>query len=184
MKIKSVEQYTCPMRCEGDKVYNEPGNCPVCHMHLVQVNEHKEQVEAHHTHHHHDHDMHLKKEKNNKPANGIYTCPMHPEIRENHPGICPKCGMDLLPEKGIETSEEELAYKRMAKKFWIALVLSVPVFIIAMSDFFSFLQLENLASKKVWGWVEFALATPVVFYSGWTFFKRGWNSVLRWSPNM
>jgi Cu2+-exporting ATPase len=92
--------------------------------------------------------------------------------------------MDLVPEQGEETSEEEKAYKKMAKKFWIALVLSIPVFIIAMSEFFSFLQLEEIAPKKVWGWVEFALATPVVFYSSWDFFKRGWSSIVRWMPNM
>jgi Cu2+-exporting ATPase len=92
--------------------------------------------------------------------------------------------MDLVPQKGEETSEEEKAYKRMAKKFWIALALSIPVFVIAMSDFFTFLHLDSIASKQVWGWIEFILATPVVFYSSWDFFKRGWSSIRRWSPNM
>ncbi|MCD6091016.1 MAG: copper-translocating P-type ATPase [Bacteroidales bacterium] len=92
--------------------------------------------------------------------------------------------MDLLHETGIETSEEEQAYLRTAKKFWIALALSIPVFVIAMSEFFSFLQLENITSQKTWGWIEFILATPVVFYCSWDFFKRGWSSVRRWSPNM
>ncbi|MCD6564410.1 MAG: copper-translocating P-type ATPase [Bacteroidales bacterium] len=72
----------------------------------------------------------------------------------------------------------------MAKKFWIALALSIPVFLIAMSEFLSFLHLESIASKNVWGWVQFVLATPVVFYSSWDFFKRGWASIRRWSPNM
>ncbi|HKK10204.1 MAG TPA: copper-translocating P-type ATPase, partial [Bacteroidales bacterium] len=61
---------------------------------------------------------------------------------------------------------------------------SIPVFIIAMSEFFPFLKLEEIASKKVWGWIQFALATPVVFYSSWEFFKRGWSSIVRWMPNM
>ena len=157
-------EYICPMHCEGEKTYDKPGDCPVC-------------------------GMHLKKEEAGtfaSQASGktIYTCPMHPEIRQDHPGSCPKCGMDLVPEKGGETSDEEKAYKKMAKKFWIALGLSIPVFIIAMSDFFSFLHLEEIAPKKVWGWVEFALATPVVFYSSWEFFKRGWSSIVRWVPNM
>src|SRR5690606_137580 len=99
-------------------------------------------------------------------------------------GNCPKCGMELVPEKGVESSEEDKAYKNMAKKFWIAVALSIPVFIIAMSEFFSFLHLEDIAPKKVWSWVEFLLATPVVFYAGWDFFKRGWSSVVRRSPNM
>ena len=72
----------------------------------------------------------------------------------------------------------------MARKFWIALALSIPVFIIAMSDMVSFLNLESIASKRVWGWIEFLLATPVVFYCSWSFFKRGYSSVRRWSPNM
>ena len=155
-------KYYCPMRCEGDKTYDKPGDCPVCGMHLK-----KEETRA-------------------KPVDGktIYTCPMHPEVKQERPGSCPKCGMDLVPEKGEETSDEERAYKRMAKKFWIALALSLPVLVIAMSEFVSFLNLEDVASKKVWGWVEFALATPVVFYSSWDFFKRGWSSIVRWMPNM
>ncbi|MCA1757924.1 MAG: cadmium-translocating P-type ATPase [Bacteroidales bacterium] len=155
-------KYFCPMRCEGDKTYDEPGECPVC-------------------------GMHLNKEET-KPVSGrkgtVYTCPMHPEVKQDHPGSCPECGMDLVPEKAEESSEEEKAYKKMAKKFKVALALSIPVFIIAMSDLFPFLKLDEIASRKVWGWVEFALATPVVFYSSRTFFKRGWSSIRRWSPNM
>jgi len=153
-------KYYCPMRCEGDKTYDEPGDCPVC-------------------------GMHLKKEESSAVAGKtIYTCPMHPEVKQDHPGSCPKCGMDLVPEKGEETSEEEKAFKKMAKKFWIALALSIPVFIIAMSEFFPFMDLETIASKKVWGWLQLILATPVVFYSSWDFFKRGWSSIRRWAPNM
>ncbi len=159
---ESHGKYYCPMRCEGDKTYDQPGDCPVC-------------------------GMHLKKEEA-KPVPGskksVYTCPMHPEIKQDRPGSCPKCGMDLVPEKAEVTSEEEKAYKKMAKKFWIAVILSVPIFIIAMSHFFPFLKLDEIASKKVWGWIEFTLATPVVFYSSWEFFKRGWSSIVRWMPNM
>ncbi|MCF6357282.1 MAG: copper-translocating P-type ATPase [Draconibacterium sp.] len=128
--------------------------------------------------------MHLLQEQSVVSKGTIYTCPMHPEIKKDKPGACPKCGMDLVPEKGETTSEEQLAYKRMTKKFWIALVLSVPVFIIAMSEFFSFLQLQNIATAKTWGWIEFVLATPVVLYCSGEFFKRGWSSIVRRSPNM
>lgn len=148
------------MRCEGDKTYDKPGDCPVCGMHLQ------------------------KEETRPTGTKVIYTCPMHPEVRQDHPGSCPKCGMDLIPEKGQETSEEEKAYKKMARKFWIALALSIPVFIIAMSDMVNYMNLQAIASKKVLGWIEFLLATPVVFYSGWVFFKRGWSSIRRWTPNM
>ncbi|MEE4260774.1 MAG: copper-translocating P-type ATPase, partial [Bacteroidales bacterium] len=155
----SSGEYYCPMRCEGDKVYNEPGDCPVC-------------------------GMHLKKEESAAGSKVIYTCPMHPEVRQDNPGDCPKCGMTLVPEKGEETSDEEKAYKKMAKKFWIALALTIPVFIIAMSEFVPFLNLENVASKKAWNWVQLVLTAPVIFYSSWVFFKRGWSSVRRWAPNM
>ena len=224
-------KYFCPMKCEGDKVYDQPGDCPVCNMHLVPVDKKKSEVTIHDPHNKHEHPeghehlqvrdehqnsdahdkyyctmlcegdktyplpgdctvcgMHLKKledvTKGISKQGTIYTCPMHPEIRSDKPGSCPKCGMDLVPEKGEETSEEEIAYKKMVLKFRIALALSIPVFIIAMSDIFSFLHLENIASKKVWNWIEFLLATPVVFYSGWIFFKRGWSSIRRWAPNM
>ena len=226
-------KYFCPMKCEGDKVYDKPDNCPVCNMHLVPVGdeihkhephqhgEHKHNAENQHqrkqTHEHTNHiysgsggkyycpmhcegdktydkpgdcpacGMHLKKEETKLIPGSeqtIYTCPMHPEVKQDHPGSCPKCGMDLVSEKGEETSEEEKAYKKMSKKFWVALGLSIPVFIIAMSDFFPFLKLDEVAPRKVWGWIEFALATPVVLYSSGDFFKRGWSSIRRWSPNM
>jgi len=206
-------KYYCPMRCEGDKTYDNPGDCPVCNMHLVPVDE---QPKKDTDQHHHEEKaaagdkgiyycpmrcegdktynkpgdcpvcgMHLKKEESTAVKSKIiYTCPMHPEIRQDHPGNCPKCGMDLVPEKGEETSDEEKAYKKMARKFWIALALSIPLFIIAMSDMIPFLNFETIAPKKVWSWVEFLLATPVVFYSGWVFFKRGWSSIVRRMPNM
>ena len=72
----------------------------------------------------------------------------------------------------------------MAKKFWIALGLSIPVFLISMSGLISFINLEALAPRRVWSWIEFILASPVVFYCSWDFFRRGYSSVRRWSPNM
>jgi Cu2+-exporting ATPase len=92
--------------------------------------------------------------------------------------------MDLVPEKPLDSSEEDTAYHKMAKKFWIAVVLTIPIFIIAMSDLFHSQQIESLVSKKVLGWVELLLSSPIVFYCGWDFFKRGYSSVRRWSPNM
>jgi Cu2+-exporting ATPase len=218
-----AEQYYCPMKCEDEKVYDQPGECPVCNMHLVPIEGQKsgKEHEQHANHQHEKHrvddssktlshakgkyfcpmgcegdktyeepgdcpecGMHLKKEESASGSKVIYTCPMHPEVKELKPGACPKCGMDLVPEKGVEISEEEKAYKKMAKKFWVAVALSIPVFIIAMSEFFEFLQLDTMASKRTWGWIEFLLATPVVFYSSGSFFKRGWSSIRRWTPNM
>ena len=174
-------KYTCPMKCEGTKVYDQPGNCPVCKMHLVPVDGNNKHTEHHHV------DLqpeHVHETHSQNTGNIVYTCPMHPQVKKNKPGSCPICGMDLVPEKPQDTNEEEKAYRKMAKKFWIALVLSIPLFIIAMSDFIPSLHLESIASKKVWSWIEFILATPVVFYTGWDFFKRGWSSIRRWAPNM
>jgi len=216
-------KYLCPMHCEGEKVYDKPGDCPVCNMHLVPVGKaqkadsqshktEKQKEENNHAHVHSGHEtnhdkyyctmlcegdktydkpgdcpvcgMHLKKEEKAGSSRTMYTCPMHPEIKQDHPGSCPKCVMTLVPEKGTEISEEEQAYRKMLKKFRIALAFSLPVFIIAMSDMIPFLHLEAIASKKAWIWVQFILATPVVFYTGGIFFKRGWSSIRRWSPNM
>src|ERR1035438_3113763 len=134
----SKVEYTCPMKCEGDKVYDQPGICPVCQMKLVPVG-----------------DMGMKKPDVKLKPGTIYTCPMHPEIKSDKPGSCPKCGMALVPEKGGEIGEEENSYKKMAKKFWIAVAFTVPVFIIAMSDLIPSLHLESIVSKKVLNWVSF-----------------------------
>ncbi len=172
-------QFICPMRCEGEKVYDEPGNCPVCNMNLVPAEDDAaagkgmtgQAAKTGGSHRH-------------RGFGPYYFCPMHPEVKQTGPGTCPKCGMNLVPEKGEESSQEKRAYRKMAKKFWIALALTLPVFIIAISGFFPFLNPENVAPEKFWSWFQFVLATPVVFYSSRDFFKRGWSSIRRYSPNM
>ncbi len=161
-KTRSEEGvYYCPMLCEGEKKYSKPGDCPVCGMHLV-----KEQS--------------LKI----KASQTEYTCPMHPEIVRNEPGSCPICGMHLEPRTVQKNNdEEEVAYKSMLKKFWIATALTIPVFIITMGEMTG-LHLSQFASMTTWGWIQFALSTPVIFYCSADFFKRGYQSVVRWSPNM
>ncbi|MBI1767152.1 MAG: heavy metal translocating P-type ATPase [Bacteroidetes bacterium] len=152
-------QYYCPMLCEGEKKYSKPGNCPVCGMHLV-------------------------KEQKLKTRSTEYTCPMHPEVIRNEPGSCPICGMELVPRIiQKDNQEEEAAYKAMLKRFWIATVFTIPVFIIAMSEMVQ-LHLSDMASKTTWGWIQFVLSTPVLFYCSADFFTRGYRSVVRWSPNM
>ena len=153
------DQYYCPMRCEGDKTYDKPGDCPVCGMDLLKV------------------------EKKSTP-DIIYTCPMHPEIQQSGPGSCPKCGMELVPEKVQKVDEDQKAYLRMLKKFKISLVFTIPVLLIAMLGMFEKVHLDQLMPERAWGWVEFLLSIPVVFYAGWQFFKRGYSSVRRRSPNM
>lgn len=115
---------------------------------------------------------------------GIYTCPMHPEVRSPGPGSCPKCGMNLVSVKTTNKGEEDSTYKKMLQKFWIALALSIPVFVISMSNHLPFMHSENHVLMKILGWIEFVLATPVIFYCGGEFFRRGWSSVRRLSPNM
>ena len=150
------DQYYCPMLCEGDKKYLKPGDCPVCGMHLV-------------------------KEQKLKTNSIEYTCPMHPEIVRSEPGSCPICGMDLVPRIiQKDNEEEEAAYKAMLKRFWVATVLTIPVFIIAMAEMAG----SQIASTTTWGWIQFILATPVLIYCSGDFFKRGYLSVIRWSPNM
>jgi Cu2+-exporting ATPase len=92
--------------------------------------------------------------------------------------------MTLIRQKGAGEDEVDKSYQAMVRKFWFALALSIPVFIISMAGVIPLLHPENIASKKVWSWLEFILATPVVLYPGSLIFKRGWSSVRRWSPNM
>ena len=151
--------FYCPMQCEGDKTYDEPGDCPVCGMDLVE-----EQNTA-------------------TSSKQQWTCPMHPEVVEDGPGSCPKCGMDLVP-KEPEASAEEKTYKKLLKKFWIAVAFTLPIFLIAMSDMIPNNPLHELMAPKFWNWVQFALSLPVVFYATWMFFERAYRSIKTWNLNM
>lgn len=155
----SKPRYYCPMHCEGDKMYDKPGDCPVCGMPLV-------------------------KEESYVPAAKLYTCPMHPEIRQDGPGICPICGMNLVPVQVQPEDVEDDAYKIMSRKFWIAVAFTIPVFLLAMSEMIPGVGSFMMEYKKFIGWISLGLTIPVVFYSGWQFFKRGYSSVVRRSPNM
>ncbi|MEQ8926216.1 MAG: heavy metal translocating P-type ATPase, partial [Fulvivirga sp.] len=158
-KGKGNGVFYCPMHCEGDKTYDEPGDCPVCGMDLVE-------------------------EQNlNSGSSEEWTCPMHPEVVEDEPGSCPICGMELVP-KQPDISSEDKTYKRLLKKFWIASVFTLPIFIIAMSEMIHNNPLYDILSLKYWNWIQFALSIPVVFYATWMFFQRAYYSVRRMNPNM
>jgi Cu+-exporting ATPase len=116
--------------------------------------------------------------------NGVYTCPMHPEVRQAGPGSCPKCGMALEPADDAGGAEENPELSDMRHRFWVSLILTLPVFIIAMGDLIPGNPLAQLASKNVWVWIELLLATPVVIWGGWPFLVRGWQSVVSWNLNM
>lgn len=112
-----------------------------------------------------------------------FTCPMHPEVIQDHPGACPKCGMALEP-RAAATSEENPELADMTRRFWISAILAIPVFLLAMtSDLLPGLVPHGL-SMRVLHWIEFALSTPVVLWGGWPFFVRGWKSVMTWNLNM
>jgi len=112
----------------------------------------------------------------------IYTCPMHPEIRQVGPGSCPICGMALEPlQVGADTGPNpELV--DMTRRFWIGLMLTVPVFLLEMGGHLS--GLHGLIGQQASNWLQLVLATPVVLWAGWPFFERGWASVRTRNLNM
>jgi Cu+-exporting ATPase len=117
-------------------------------------------------------------------AEQIYTCPMHPQVRQKGPGSCPICGMALEPlTVGAEEGPDpELA--DMTRRFWIGLVLGVPLLVFAMGDMLPGEPLRHLVPGRVAAWLQLVLATPVVLWAGWPFFVRGWASVVNRSLNM
>ena len=112
-----------------------------------------------------------------------YTCPMHPEIVQDEPGNCPICGMDLVPMQPVD-EEDNKSYKDLLHKMKIALVFTIPVFIISMTLMFSNNPLMKILGMNEWNWIQFVLSLPVVFYAGWMFFVRAWKSILTWNLNM
>jgi Cu+-exporting ATPase len=116
----------------------------------------------------------------------IYTCPMHPEVQQDHPGNCPKCGMTLeLKTVTAGADEGENAELRdMTKRFWIGTVLTLPVFVMAMGHLIPALAVQSFMDSGTSRWFQFACATPVVFWAGWPLLYRGWRSVVTRHLNM
>jgi Cu+-exporting ATPase len=152
-------EYTCPMDPEVRQ--QGPGDCPKCGMAL-------EPVVA------------------TAPATKTeYTCPMHPQIVRDKPGSCPICGMTLEPRTVTAEEEKNPELVNMTRRFWICTALTIPILLVAMSDFApSMSPLMRLASARTWQWFEFILATPVVLWGGWPFFVRGWRSLVTRNLNM
>ncbi|WP_412559966.1 heavy metal translocating P-type ATPase [Winogradskyella sp. MIT101101] len=158
-KGKGKGTFYCPMHCEGDKTYDESGDCPVCGMDLVE-------------------------EQNLSTASAEqWTCPMHPEIVKVEAGSCPICGMDLVPMQP-DLSAEEKTYKKLLKKFWIATAFTLPIFLIAMSEMVHNNPLYDIMKQQYWNWIQFVLSIPVVFYATWMFFERAYKSIKTWNLNM
>ncbi|MCL4216582.1 MAG: YHS domain-containing protein, partial [Candidatus Hydrogenedentes bacterium] len=118
------------------------------------------------------------------PADAIYTCPMHPEIEQVGPGACPKCGMALEPKSPALTDVEDPELTDIRRRFWVSLVFTFPLFLYAMGDMVPGLNMAGLLPPAYADWIQAVLATPVVLWGGWIFFKRGWLSVVTWNLNM
>ncbi|MBT1073991.1 heavy metal translocating P-type ATPase [Geobacter grbiciae] len=114
----------------------------------------------------------------------VYTCPMHPEVRQDRPGSCPKCGMALEPETPAAEEEEDRELVDMRRRFQVALLLSVPVFASAMGGMIPGVRLDALVAPQTRTWLELALTTPVVLWCAWPFLVRGWRSVATFNLNM
>ena len=151
-------KYYCPMHCEGEKLYDKAGDCPVCGMDLVKAPDLTVNI-------------------------ALYTCPMHPEVISETPGSCPICGMDLVPMEPSE-SEDQKTYNDLVKKMKIAVVFTVPIFAIAMIEMAHNNPLLQLMDATKWNWVQLILSLPVVFYACWIFFVRAWKSIITWNLNM
>jgi len=113
-----------------------------------------------------------------------YTCPMHPEVIRDGPGSCPICGMALEPLTVTLDQDENPELADMTRRFWVAVILSIPVFLLGMSDLIPGEPLQQLVSMSTLGWVQLVLASPVVLWAGWPFFERAWHSVVNRSLNM
>ena len=152
-------KYFCPM--DPEVISDKPGNCPRCGMAL---------------------------ERNPSWAPDtklIYTCPMHPEVQQDHSGNCPICGMALEPRTATaETEEENFEAKDMTHRFWVALVLSIPVLVLVMGHLIPGFHIDHWVAPKLNQWIQFLLATPVVLWCGWPFLVRGVNSIRTRHLNM
>lgn len=116
------------------------------------------------------------------PPGTIYTCPMHPEVRQVGPGSCPLCGMALEPETITADSGPNPELADMTRRFWLAVALSLPVFALEMGG--HLFDLHHYLPGQWSNWIQFALATPVVLWAGWPFFERGWASLRTRNLNM
>jgi Cu+-exporting ATPase len=149
--------YICPMDPEVRE--SKPGACPICGMALEP------------------------EDALPKPDITEYFCPMHPEVVQEEPGVCPKCGMEL-ETRTVAAKEDNPELDDMTRRFWIGLVLAVPVFVLAMAGDMWKGLVPQLISHSHLQLIEFWLATPVVLWCGRPFFQRGWASIVSWHLNM
>ena len=179
--------YVCPMHPEVRQ--NGPGDCSKCGMHLVPEAE----LDSHAGHDHHGHDHNAGA----APADGrydtvpegydgaVYTCPMHPQVRQVEHGSCPICGMGLELESGVPTDDgpnPELG--DFTRRFWVGTVLTIPLLILTMGPYLGFPEVREIFGERATLWIELVFGTPVVLWCGWPFLVRGWNSFRTMNLNM
>ena len=158
--VTPSKRYFCPM-CPGVES-DKPGSCPKCGMRLER-----------------NPTYHLPTDQT------IYTCPMHPEIEQDHPGDCPICGMRLEPKTAVAVEQEEDRETRsLAFKFWLGLILAIPLLALALGQMIPGLGVDRWAPTKVNQWIQLILATVIIFWCGGIFFVRAWRSVVNRSLNM
>jgi Cu+-exporting ATPase len=117
-------------------------------------------------------------------ADAIYTCPMHPEIEQVGSGACPKCGMDLEPKTlQLDSGDDDPELRGLARRFWIAAALTLPVFLISMLPMLG-VPVDRWLGPTAHPWLQLVLATPVVLWAGWPFFERGFRSLVTGHLNM
>lgn len=150
--------FTCPMH--PDVRPDTPGSCPKCGMALEPLN------------------AALPRSKTE------YTCPMHPEIVRDGPGSCPICGMALEPRTVSLADEENPELIDMRRRFVVSAILTLPVFLLGMSDLIPGQPVQQNFSGATLAWIQMVMASPVVLWGGWPFFVRGWQSVLNRNLNM
>ena len=179
--------YICPMHPEVRQ--DEPGRCPKCGMNLVpddggQTGAHSE--------------IHTSTGKTEPPPSDgrydhvpesftgtVFTCPMHPQVRETAMGSCPICGMGLEPETANLTDDgpnPELT--DFSRRMWVGATLTVPLLILTMGPFVGLGWIRELLGERATLWIEFGLGTPVVLWCGWPFLVRGWSSFRTMNLNM
>ena len=183
--------YTCPMHPEVRQ--EGPGDCPKCGMHLVP--EGSEQAKDGHAccHGHHAHSADAGDGADDKrydkvPAGysgTVYTCPMHPQVRQTKPGSCPICGMGLELQSATMAEEgpnpELVGFSR---RFWIGTALTLPLLVFTMGPYLGLGGVRDIFGERNTLWIELVLGTPVVLWCGWPFLVRGWNSFRTLNLNM
>jgi Cu+-exporting ATPase len=150
--------YTCPMHPEVRQ--QGPGACPKCGMALEPL----------------DSAALVSKTE--------WVCPMHPEIVRDAPGSCPICGMALEPQTASREEAENPELADMTRRFWVSVALTAPLLVVAMGGMLPGRPIERMLGPTLGSWLQLVLASPVVLWAGWPFFVRGWQSIIRRSPNM